>query len=134
MLYSRCDPGWEGQQCDVCVKMPGCVHGSCHQPWQCTCEPGWAGRFCDKGDRKYLYVSDHHNYICSVSGRAVRIHRFSPLLQISMFVQMRHLVRTVPLVTPTFQGNTPASAPRDFTGGTASTRQDPVIRPASEFN
>ncbi|KAL0964333.1 hypothetical protein UPYG_G00322380 [Umbra pygmaea] len=44
----RCDPGWEGQQCDVCVRMPGCVHGSCHQPWQCTCEPDWAGRFCDK--------------------------------------------------------------------------------------
>ncbi|XP_021435995.1 protein delta homolog 2-like isoform X1 [Oncorhynchus mykiss] len=43
-----CDPGWEGQQCDVCVRMPGCVHGSCHQPWQCTCEPGWTGRFCDK--------------------------------------------------------------------------------------
>ncbi|KAM6956228.1 protein delta homolog 2, partial [Aplochiton taeniatus] len=44
----RCDPGWEGDRCDVCVSMPGCVHGSCHQPWQCTCEPGWAGRFCDK--------------------------------------------------------------------------------------
>lgn len=44
----RCDPGWEGQQCEVCVRMPGCVHGSCHQPWQCTCQSGWAGRFCDK--------------------------------------------------------------------------------------
>ncbi|XP_061084595.1 protein delta homolog 2 [Conger conger] len=44
----RCDPGWEGPQCDDCARMPGCVHGSCHQPWQCTCESGWAGRFCDK--------------------------------------------------------------------------------------
>lgn len=44
----RCDPGWEGPQCDDCARMPGCVHGSCHQPWQCTCENGWAGRFCDK--------------------------------------------------------------------------------------
>ncbi|KAJ8418325.1 hypothetical protein AAFF_G00140340 [Aldrovandia affinis] len=44
----RCDPGWEGPQCEECVRMPGCVHGSCHQPWQCTCESGWAGRFCDK--------------------------------------------------------------------------------------
>ncbi|KAJ8014273.1 hypothetical protein DPEC_G00038550 [Dallia pectoralis] len=44
----RCDPGWEGQECDMCVRMPGCVHGSCHQPWQCNCQPGWAGRFCDK--------------------------------------------------------------------------------------
>ncbi|KAF7199478.1 transcript variant X2 [Nothobranchius furzeri] len=44
----RCDPGWDGDFCDVCVPMPGCVHGSCLQPWQCTCEPGWGGRFCDK--------------------------------------------------------------------------------------
>ncbi|KAM4607971.1 protein delta homolog 2 [Polymixia lowei] len=44
----RCDPGWDGQRCDACVPMPGCVHGSCQQPWQCSCEPGWAGRFCDK--------------------------------------------------------------------------------------
>ncbi|KAM9363998.1 uncharacterized protein dlk2 isoform 2-T2 [Pholidichthys leucotaenia] len=28
--------------------MPGCVHGSCQQPWQCSCEKGWGGRFCDK--------------------------------------------------------------------------------------
>ncbi|CAK6981212.1 protein delta homolog 2 isoform X5 [Scomber scombrus] len=28
--------------------MPGCLHGSCQQPWQCSCEAGWGGRFCDK--------------------------------------------------------------------------------------
>ncbi|XP_026165547.1 protein delta homolog 2 isoform X2 [Mastacembelus armatus] len=44
----RCDPGWDGEQCERCVLMPGCVHGSCQQPWQCSCEPGWGGRFCDK--------------------------------------------------------------------------------------
>ncbi|XP_048864635.1 protein delta homolog 2 [Brienomyrus brachyistius] len=44
----RCDPGWEGPQCEDCVRKPGCLHGSCHQPWQCTCDSGWAGRFCDK--------------------------------------------------------------------------------------
>uniref|UniRef100_A0A3P8V1F7 Delta like non-canonical Notch ligand 2 n=1 Tax=Cynoglossus semilaevis TaxID=244447 RepID=A0A3P8V1F7_CYNSE len=43
-----CDPGWGGQHCDHCVPMPGCVHGSCQQPWQCSCDEGWAGRFCDK--------------------------------------------------------------------------------------
>lgn len=44
----RCDPGWEGELCERCMTMPGCVHGSCRQPWQCTCKPGWGGRFCDK--------------------------------------------------------------------------------------
>uniref|UniRef100_A0A8C9XAA9 Delta like non-canonical Notch ligand 2 n=1 Tax=Sander lucioperca TaxID=283035 RepID=A0A8C9XAA9_SANLU len=43
-----CDPGWDGELCDRCVLMPGCVHGSCRQPWQCRCETGWAGRFCDR--------------------------------------------------------------------------------------
>uniref|UniRef100_A0A3Q0R3Z7 Delta-like 2 homolog (Drosophila) n=1 Tax=Amphilophus citrinellus TaxID=61819 RepID=A0A3Q0R3Z7_AMPCI len=38
-----CDPGWDGDLCDHCVPMPGCVHGSCEQPWQCTCDPGWGG-------------------------------------------------------------------------------------------
>uniref|UniRef100_A0A3Q1KD05 EGF-like domain-containing protein n=2 Tax=Anabas testudineus TaxID=64144 RepID=A0A3Q1KD05_ANATE len=44
----RCDPGWDGEQCERCVPTPGCLHGSCQQPWQCSCEPGWGGRFCDK--------------------------------------------------------------------------------------
>ncbi|KAF7642793.1 hypothetical protein LDENG_00250580, partial [Lucifuga dentata] len=44
----RCDPGWDGERCERCVPTPGCVHGSCQQPWQCSCEAGWAGRFCDK--------------------------------------------------------------------------------------
>lgn len=47
----RCDPGWDGEQCERCVPMPGCLHGSCQQPWQCSCEPGWGGRFCDKGQK-----------------------------------------------------------------------------------
>ncbi|XP_028983550.1 protein delta homolog 2 [Betta splendens] len=44
----RCDPGWDGELCERCVPKPGCLHGSCQQPWQCSCDPGWAGRFCDK--------------------------------------------------------------------------------------
>ncbi|XP_078503561.1 protein delta homolog 2 [Lissotriton helveticus] len=43
-----CDPGWEGEHCENCVRMPGCVHGACHQPWQCMCLAGWAGKFCDR--------------------------------------------------------------------------------------
>ncbi|XP_043917015.1 protein delta homolog 2 [Protopterus annectens] len=51
----RCDPGWEGEQCEMCVRMPGCANGTCHQPWQCMCESGWTGRFCDKE----IYICDH---------------------------------------------------------------------------
>ncbi|KAG7233244.1 hypothetical protein INR49_007323, partial [Caranx melampygus] len=36
------------KRCERCVLMPGCVHGSCEQPWQCSCDLGWGGRFCDK--------------------------------------------------------------------------------------
>lgn len=32
--------------------MPGCLHGTCHQPWQCICHSGWAGKFCDKGESR----------------------------------------------------------------------------------
>ncbi|XP_010894529.3 protein delta homolog 2 [Esox lucius] len=76
----RCDPGWEGQECDVCVRMPGCIHGSCHQPWQCNCQPGWAGRFCDKdihvctneapcqnGATCYTNVSGEYTCLCPES-------------------------------------------------------------------
>lgn len=49
LLPIRCDPGWEGLHCERCVRMPGCQHGTCHQPWQCICHSGWAGKFCDKG-------------------------------------------------------------------------------------
>uniref|UniRef100_A0A8D3A2Y9 Delta-like 2 homolog (Drosophila) n=1 Tax=Scophthalmus maximus TaxID=52904 RepID=A0A8D3A2Y9_SCOMX len=51
----RCDPGWDGKRCERCVLMPGCVHGSCQQPWQCSCDPGWGDlsvcseRPCDNG-------------------------------------------------------------------------------------
>lgn len=47
--YCRCDPGWDGELCERCVPKPGCLHGSCQQPWQCSCDTGWGGRFCDKG-------------------------------------------------------------------------------------
>ncbi|XP_034504097.1 protein delta homolog 2 isoform X1 [Ailuropoda melanoleuca] len=50
LLPIRCDPGWEGLHCERCVRMPGCQHGTCHQPWQCICHTGWAGKFCDKDE------------------------------------------------------------------------------------
>lgn len=45
----RCNYGWQGPLCDQCVPYPGCVHGTCGEPWQCTCEKNWGGLLCDKG-------------------------------------------------------------------------------------
>ncbi|KFV67148.1 Protein delta 2, partial [Dryobates pubescens] len=53
----RCDPGWEGEYCEDCVLMPGCLHGTCHQPWQCICHTGWAGKFCDKD----IHICEHQS-------------------------------------------------------------------------
>lgn len=40
--------GWQGPSCNECVRYPGCLHGTCSQPWQCNCQEGWGGLFCDQ--------------------------------------------------------------------------------------
>lgn len=44
-----CLYGWQGQYCDKCMPHPGCVHGTCVEPWQCLCDTNWGGHLCDKG-------------------------------------------------------------------------------------
>ena len=46
--FLSCQPGWIGENCDVCVTLPGCdpKHGYCDKPMQCKCKPGWTGNFC----------------------------------------------------------------------------------------
>lgn len=44
-----CLYGWQGQYCDKCIPHPGCVHGTCVEPWQCLCDTNWGGHLCDKG-------------------------------------------------------------------------------------
>lgn len=41
--------GWQGRYCDQCIRYPGCLHGTCQQPWQCNCQEGWGGLFCNQG-------------------------------------------------------------------------------------
>lgn len=41
--------GWQGRYCDQCIRYPGCLHGTCRQPWQCNCQEGWGGLFCNQG-------------------------------------------------------------------------------------
>ncbi|EGD73334.1 RGC/RGC protein kinase [Salpingoeca rosetta] len=44
-----CDPGWEGEICDVAIcSTYGCspAHGQCTLPDTCACDPGYYGRDC----------------------------------------------------------------------------------------
>ena len=44
-----CFDGWEGEKCDQCLKLPGCVNGQCgSHPNTCECNPGWEGHLCDE--------------------------------------------------------------------------------------
>lgn len=42
--------GWQSRYCDQCIRYPGCLHGTCQQPWQCNCQEGWGGLFCNQGE------------------------------------------------------------------------------------
>ncbi|MGH0117939.1 UNVERIFIED_CONTAM: hypothetical protein FKN15_042714 [Acipenser sinensis] len=44
----RCHYGWQGPNCEECVTFPGCVHGSCTEPWKCVCDTNWGGLLCNK--------------------------------------------------------------------------------------
>eukprot|EP00095_Tigriopus_kingsejongensis_P000636 maker-scaffold275_size226830-snap-gene-1.26 protein:Tk00636 transcript:maker-scaffold275_size226830-snap-gene-1.26-mRNA-1 annotation:"protein jagged-1" len=46
----QCFEGWEGEDCQECVKLPGCLHGDCEgdHPHTCECEEGWTGHLCDQ--------------------------------------------------------------------------------------
>lgn len=52
----RCNYGWQGPQCDQCLPYPGCVHGTCTEPWKCDCEKNWGGLLCNKGQRSNVVL------------------------------------------------------------------------------
>ena len=49
--FCACEVGWEGTNCEICVRLPGCVNGNCSNELECNCYDGWAGSYCDI--RKY---------------------------------------------------------------------------------
>lgn len=57
LVFHRCEYGWTGDLCTECARYPGCVHGTCSQPWQCQCDTNWGGLLCDKS--KSLRFSCH---------------------------------------------------------------------------
>ncbi|XP_023564463.1 protein delta homolog 1 isoform X2 [Octodon degus] len=60
----RCQPGWQGPQCDQCVTPPGCVNGHCEEPWECICEDGWEGKLCDLDIRACTSTPCGNNGTC----------------------------------------------------------------------
>ena len=50
-----CEVGWEGNNCEICVRLPGCENGNCTNEFECNCHDGWSGACCNV--RKYcLFV------------------------------------------------------------------------------
>ena len=45
--FCACEVGWEGTNCEICVRLPGCVNGNCSNELECNCYDGWAGAYCD---------------------------------------------------------------------------------------
>ncbi|KAA0197740.1 hypothetical protein HAZT_HAZT006783 [Hyalella azteca] len=40
---------WRGENCDECIPLPGCEHGSCNgTSFTCSCHDGWTGPHCSQ--------------------------------------------------------------------------------------
>jgi len=42
-----CEVGWEGNNCEICVRLPGCENGNCTNEFECNCHDGWSGACCN---------------------------------------------------------------------------------------
>jgi hypothetical protein len=69
LFVCRCQYGWQGLYCDKCIPHPGCVHGTCNEPWQCLCETNWGGQLCDKG----MTIVKPWGVAWGLSGRELRL-------------------------------------------------------------
>lgn len=66
----RCQVGWTGPVCEICMTHPGCVHGRCTIPNQCLCDEGWGGLLCNQD---LNYCTNHkpcqHGGTCTNTGQ-----------------------------------------------------------------
>ena len=80
----RCRAGWTGALCDQCVEYPGCLHGSCVEPWQCNCRQGWGGIYCNHGAKLFRFLMREKNNTFTSSSKVqlrtkMRLRLFNPL-------------------------------------------------------
>lgn len=96
--FLRCLYGWQGEYCDQCIPHPGCVHGTCVEPWQCLCDTNWGGQLCDKGVLLYsiLFNFAIHRFVR-------RKQRFDQKHFLFQFLNTRHFRK---VTTNTTFGNT----------------------------
>ena len=43
-----CLDGWDGEDCEIPICNPVCVHGTCNDQQKCVCENDWTGDACDQ--------------------------------------------------------------------------------------
>ena len=56
MFLLRAYKNRTGQFCEECIRLPGCVHGTCGKAFECTCDDGWEGMVCDKRKTHFIFL------------------------------------------------------------------------------
>ena len=46
LVFSSCNAGWTGADCNQCLPKSNCTHGYCNGPFECVCEEEWGGENC----------------------------------------------------------------------------------------
>ena len=44
----RCHMGYVGVDCQECLTLPGCRHGTCQRSFECNCDAGYTGMYCSE--------------------------------------------------------------------------------------
>lgn len=113
--------GFSGRYCDDCIRYPGCLHGTCQQPWQCNCQEGWGGLFCNQGEfidkiTKTLFCSLNSSLSCLLHISCLRL-----IMLFLAFPDLNYCTHHKPCLngatcTNTGQGSYTCSCPPGYTG------------------
>ena len=61
----------EAANCSQCIRLPGCVHGTCEEPFQCNCESQWEGAYCDIRELLNLVLIHSQLIVCNLRSQSV---------------------------------------------------------------